>query len=81
MLLRSPASLHAHAAVLAQGMSISHLPDGRVEYEGSLIRRRKRLTIATTILLLRALWWVQSTFAAFWVNLHARTSRQPVLLV
>lgn len=61
-------------AVPAQGMSISHLPDGRVEYEGSLVRRRKRLTISATILLLRALWWLRSTCGAFWVNLHARAN-------
>ena len=75
-----PCRLLMHA-VLAQGMSISQLPDGRVEYEGSLARRRKRLTIAATILLLRTLWWLRSTCTAFWVNMHARASREPVLVL
>ena len=61
-------------------MSISQLPDGRVEYEGTLSQRRKRLTIAASILLLRALFWLRSTCAAFWVNLHARANGELLLL-
>lgn len=59
-------------ASAAQGMSISRLPDGRVRYEGSLAKRRKRLQIGASIFLLRMMFWIRSTVAALWTNVPGR---------
>ena len=54
--------------LLAQGMSISRLPDGAVVYEGSMQSRRKRLRVSFSIAALRSLWWLGSTAICLWRN-------------
>ena len=56
-------------ALLAQGMSISCLPDGVVAYEGSMQSRRKRLSVSVSIAALRSLWWLGSTAVCLWRNI------------
>lgn len=49
-------------------MSIARLPDGKVQYEGSMQSRRKRLHISISITALRSLWWLGSTAVCLWHN-------------
>lgn len=64
-----------------QGMSISRLPWGRIEYEGSLQSRRRRLRIGLSIGLLRCLFWLRSTARQMWQNLSGQCfGHQPLAL-
>lgn len=62
-----------------QGMSISRLPGGRIQYEGSLQSRRRRLRIGVSIGLLRCLFWLSTTARQFWQNMSGRCFGYPPL--
>ncbi|EIE24434.1 ABC1-domain-containing protein [Coccomyxa subellipsoidea C-169] len=76
-----PDRLRINATYALKGMSICRLPGGRVQYEGSLQSRRRRLRISVSIRLLRCYFWLSSTARQMWQNLSGQCfGHQPLAL-